>query len=66
MKKHLLILSKVKEIALSKVEELQEELDARVKERNQHGRTFDEIDLCDMEQQCKIVGENNISNLIIY
>ena len=52
--------SQVKEIALSKVEELQEELDARVKERNQHGRTFDEIDLCDMEEQCRIVGMNDI------
>ena len=66
MQQYLWILFKVKEIALSKVEELQEELDARVKERNQHGRTFDEIDLCDMEEQCKIVGMSNVLSSNVY
>ena len=37
-----------------------------MKERNQHGRTFDEIDLCDMEEQCRIVGMNDISILSFY
>ena len=47
---------KVKEIAISKVEELQEELDKRVEERSRHGKTFDEIDLYDMQEQCRVTG----------
>ena len=49
---------KVKEIALSKVDELQEELDAKMEERSRHGKSFDEIDLFDMEEQCRITGMN--------
>ena len=41
---------------MTKVDELQEELNARIKERSSHGKTFDEIDLIEMEQNCKITG----------
>ena len=46
----------VKDIVMTKVDELQEELNARIKERSSHGKTFDEIDLLEMEQKCKITG----------
>ena len=41
---------------MTKVDDLQEELNARIKERSSHGKTFDEIDLVEMEQNCKITG----------
>lgn len=41
---------------MAKIDELQEELDSKTKERNSHGRIFDESDLCDLEQRCKITG----------
>ena len=41
---------------MTKVDELQEELNARIKERSSHGKTFDKIDLIEMEQNCKITG----------
>ena len=46
----------VKDIVMTKVDELQEELNVRIKERSSHGKTFDEIDLLEMEQKCKITG----------
>ena len=46
----------VKDIVMTKVDELQDELNARIKERSSHGKTFDEIDLLEMKLKCKITG----------
>ena len=41
---------------MAKVDELEEELNVKMKLRNQHGRIFDETDLGDMAERCKITG----------
>ena len=41
---------------MAKVDELQEELESKMKERSHQGKNFDEIDLYEMEQHCKITG----------
>ena len=48
----------MKDIVVYKVDELEEELEAKIKERSHYGKTFEEIDLEEMERQCKITGIN--------